>query len=379
MSVNSSFTPALIKAAVDDHYINEDGSIIVDLFGANGTVFLGHGRKSVRTALIEQSEKVWNTGSVTSSPRRRAVAKLIEFIGTPYDCLGLYTTGMEAAEFAIRVARAHTNKPVIAGFEGAMHGKSMATAFLGWDNHNSITMPDVLRLPGIATNTQSVVLAATEKALKRGNISALFVEPFQATGGGYQAGGEFYTALNQLCRQHNALLIFDEILTGCYRTGQRFLFNALEVEPDIVLMGKALGNGFPISAVMAKKAIPCQPAMLPGSTFAGNPLGAAVAAAVLDEFAANPPTDQVANIEKTVMAILGDCDGVQLRGLGALWVIELRGSEMAQQTAECIYRRGVLVGQAGAYLRLLPPVCISQNHLFEACTTIRECVEGIMT
>jgi len=362
--------PVQIASADNDVYINEDGSVVTDMFGANGSVLLGHGEASSRQALIEQCSRVWNTGSVPTAVRRQAETALEGFFSNAYHCLGLYSTGMEAAEFAIRVARTHTRRSGLAGFEGAMHGKSLATAYLGWDNRDDVALPGAIRLPGIASNSESSILAALSSTLSAENISAVFIEPLQATSGGHSASREFYLEAARLCRDWGALLVFDEILTGCHRTGPRFMFEALGIKPDLVLVGKALGNGFPISAVMAQPAIRCDRRMLPGSTFAGNPLAASIAVAVIARLRAQTPDAQVQFIETTVTRALSDSPNATLRGRGALWILELASEEAARTTAQTVYRGGALVGQAGPYLRLLPPLTITRPHLEDACQLI---------
>lgn len=376
-SLDSAGIPKRIASASNDVYINEDGSTLIDMFGANGSVWLGHANARVQRALVAQAAQVWNTGAVPSTVRGVAESALERSSPNGYCCLGFYSTGMEAAEFAIRVARAHIGKPGVAGFEAAMHGKSLATSYLGWDNQDAVVLPNVVRLPGIANHAEATVLNELEKTLAVGTTSAVFVEPMQATSGAHMASATFYAQVQRLCRGARALLVFDEILTGCYRTGPHYLFQHLRVSPDIILVGKPLGNGFPVSAVLAQQTIEVTPRMLPGSTFAGNPLAAAVAVEVLQILSEDPPGARVEAIGRCVSDALASSRSAVLRGMGALWVLELASVATARAAARRIYDRGVLVGQAGPFLRLLPSVSITASHLTQACEVIRGVLDHV--
>jgi acetylornithine/succinyldiaminopimelate/putrescine aminotransferase len=139
-----------------------------------------------------------------------------------------------------------------------------------------------------------------------------------------------------------------------------------------VLVGKALGNGFPVSAVIADRAHAVVDAMLPGSTYAGNPLAAAAVAATLGEMGALDLPAKVAAIERTVRAALEPLAslGVALRGRGALWIVEPPAGVDVEALVVAVYRAGVAVGFAGRYLRVLPPATIEAARLDQACRTL---------
>jgi acetylornithine/succinyldiaminopimelate/putrescine aminotransferase len=168
----------------------------------------------------------------------------------------------------------------------------------------------------------------------------------------------------------------DEILTGFYRTGSVFAFTRLGIVPDVVLIGKALGNGFPVSGVVVDGRYPIVKSMLPGSTFAGNPLAAAVVVATLSLMRDLELPGRVAAIHRTVRGALGGLGalGAPLRGEGALWILELPAEVDAEALVVEICRAGVAVGYTGRQLRLPPAATIEADSLARACRVVRGCV-----
>src|SRR5262249_42617812 len=160
----------------------------------------------------------------------------------------------------------------------------------------------------------------------------------------------------------------DEILTGFHRTGPLFYFADLGFVPDVVLLSKAMGNGFPVSAVVADRTYPVVPAMFPGSTFAANPLAAAAAAATLRQV---PQLDLPARVDRIDAALRAaltplEDDGLAVRGGGAMWVVEMPPEMDGTALHRRILDRGVATGHAGRFLRLLPPATVAEENLHAA-------------
>ena len=218
------------------------------------------------------------------------------------------------------------------------------------------------------------ILTQLRDVLARRSTSAVFVEPIQGCGGGHHASPGFHREVHRLCAENHALLVFDEILTGFYRTGAPFCFSELGFMPDVILLGKALANGFPASGVVVNRDYPIQARMLPGSTFAGNPLAAAAVAATLRQMQGLDLPKKVAHIGQVVTEILSPLveTGIQLRGQGALWVLEAPPGVDFESAVVRIYERGVCVGHAGRLIRLLPPATIERDNLRAACAVVRE-------
>jgi acetylornithine/succinyldiaminopimelate/putrescine aminotransferase len=283
---------------------------------------------------------------------------------------------MEASEFAVRVARATTGRSGFVGFDRSTHGKSLAAASLGWQNAN-VNLPDVLRLPSAPDCSEAEILERLGRALAPRTVAAVFVEPILGSGGGYTLSPDYHRSLSHLCKEHGTLLVFDEILTGFYRTGRPFMFQPLGVVPDIVLIGKAMGNGFPVSGVVVRRGLDVVPSMLPGSTFAGNPLASAVVAATLrhmQSLSLESAVDQVAAVIESELAPVRQA-GIALRGRGAIWVLEFPSEADARSVSARAMAGGVVASSAGRWLRLLPPATIPLASLRQACSVIRQATD----
>lgn len=185
--LSSSTTPAekwramkdriRVAPADNDLLYDEQDNRLIDLFSGNGTVWLGHANPRITAGLSRQLDRIWITGGLDTTIRVEAVAAIGRFIPPTHQVAALFSTGMEASEFALRMARAITGKPGVVGFEKSMHGKSLATAFLGWDNHDSVLLPQFCRLSFVSTQSEPEILEELELTLRRQPISAVFVEP----------------------------------------------------------------------------------------------------------------------------------------------------------------------------------------------------------
>ncbi|MGE3519828.1 MAG: aminotransferase class III-fold pyridoxal phosphate-dependent enzyme [Vicinamibacterales bacterium] len=362
----------IVSHAENDVLHGPDDRRYVDLFSGCGTVFLGHSHPEVTAAVHRQVDRIWNTGTVPTSVRLEAARAVEAYFPLTHQVAAFYSTGMEAVEFALRLVRGATGRERIIGFERCMHGKSAAAAALGWAN-GQLAPPEITRLPYVPQRSESDILAMLADELSQRPTAAVFIEPLQGSGGGHLASTAFFVELSDLCARHGALFVVDEIFTGFHRTGTPFLYTQLGVEPDVVLAGKAMGNGFPVSAVVSRRAYSIGPGMLPGSTYAGNPLAMAAVSATLAAMQRLPLTSMVQRIEEVVrgeLRALVDA-GIPLRGRGALWVMEFPDHRSAADVAMHARREGVIVSLTGAYIRLLPPATISIDRLTDACRIVR--------
>lgn len=365
--------PRIIKGE-NDILITDTGNRCIDMFTAHGSAWLGHSNREIASQIGEQMKQVWITGGLETSAYNQAKSMVDSFFPSTHELVGLYSTGMEAAEFAIRIARVTTKKIGMIGFENSMHGKSLATAYLGWDNRDGVALSDCYRLPFIRTLAEKEIIKHLEYTLAHKPISAVFVEPIQGSGYGNSASRQFYSEVYRLCQENNALLVFDEILTGFYRTGPSFYFAELGFVPDIILIGKAMGNGFPVSGVVVNKKYPIRKEMLPGSTYSGNALASAAVEATLRQIKTADLVGEVFRIEKTIVGYLKRVEdaGIIPRGKGALWILELPSDLDVENIVSNIYREGVLVGYTGHQLRLLPAATIEPQNLEKACSVITD-------
>lgn len=365
-----------IVSADNDLLVDATGHCLIDLFSANGAALLGHAQPAIAAAVKAQLDAVWLTGGLPTPALDAARAAIEAVLPASLACAGLYSTGMEAAEFAMRIARVHTGRGDFIGFGHSMHGKSALTAALGWAD--APASPRVHRLSPWHAVPLEALLQEVDACLSQHPVAAMFFEPVLGSGGGHVAPAALCEALAGLCRRHGSLLVVDEILSGLHRTGPVLAYPAAASDPDIVLLGKALGNGFPVSAVALRPGLALAPAMLPGSTFAGNPLAAAAVVATLEQVRQADLPARVAAIEARVRGLAGDLPGATLRGQGALWMIELPSAERARALVRALYRRGVFANCTAQYLRWMPAATITPTHLARACNVLADAYREVL-
>ncbi|KSV75472.1 hypothetical protein N185_16670 [Sinorhizobium sp. GW3] len=320
--------------------------------------------------------------------------------GAAYKSIFL-TTGAEAVENAIKIARSYTNRPGVISFRGGFHGRTLLGVtltgfaqpykqnfgpFAGEVFHTAY--PDSYR--GVSTENAIAALEevfATEIAPDR--VAAIIIEPVQGDGGFLHAPPEFLKALRATTERHGIVLIADEIQTGFGRTGKMFGFEHAGIQPDLVTVAKSLAGGFPISGVVGKAEIMDAPA--PGGlggTYAGNALACAAALAVLDAFEQDRLLERSQELGKKLHGALcalqskHDDIGV-VRGLGFMQAIEFvtdgvtkrPDPDRAQQVMERTREGGLLVIKCGVHrniVRFLAPIVLSDADLDEALRILEQ-------
>lgn len=270
---------------------------------------LGHGHPAIVAALAAQAGKLINPSpAFYNEPSLKLARGLADH--SCFDRVFFASTGAEANEGAIKLARkwgkVHKGGAFeIITFTGSFHGRTLATMSAsgkpGWD---TLFAPQVPGFPKATLND----LASVE-ALIGPNTVAVMLEPVQGEGGVVPASAEFLQALRRLTLERGLLLIVDEVQTGMGRTGTLFAYEHAGIEPDIMTLGKGIGGGVPLSALLAKEAVCCFEAGDQGGTYNGNPLMAAVGVAVLDTLTAPGFLAEV--------AALGDYLSAKLRELSA--------------------------------------------------------------
>jgi acetylornithine/succinyldiaminopimelate/putrescine aminotransferase len=355
-----------------------DGRTLVDLTMGFGAAFLGHSHPEVTRRLQEQAGRMLACGRLETPAQARVEALLRAWLPSGLRPAGLYSTGMEVAEFALRVAAVQTGRGEFAAFSHGMHGKSAMTAALCWPNA-PVRPGNAHVLPFVAQAAEGEILEALEGLLRTRRLAALLVEPIQGSNAGHEAPAGFYDRAIELCRAHGTLCVFDEILTGLHRTGPRFYVDGLREPPDILLYAKCLGNGFPVSGIALGERVEVAPGALPGSTFSGNPMALAAVEGTLTAMGGLELPARVAAIEATVRAALEPVQGkgVTLRGRGALWFLEFGDRAGMQRALAAIGDAGVLVTGGERFIRLLPAATIEPSLLQEACATIAGACEGL--
>jgi acetylornithine/N-succinyldiaminopimelate aminotransferase len=357
--------------------VTGDGERYLDFGGGVAVNSFGHAHPRLVAALTEQAQKVWHVSNLYRiSEGERLAARLCA--ATFADYVFFCNSGAEAMEGAIKVARkyhaaeGHPERYRIITFEGAFHGRTLATLAAGGQKKY---------LDGFGPVVEGFdqVPFGDLDAVKRAigaETAAILIEPVQGEGGVRVVPHAFLKALRELADRNGLLLVFDEVQTGIGRTGDLYAYQHTGVVPDILGSAKALGGGFPIGAVLATAAAAKgMTAGTHGSTFGGNPLAMAVANAVLDIVLADGFLDRVryhAILFRQRLAELKDRHPTviaDVRGEGLLLGLRIVGPSGA--FADALRAEHVLSVAAGDnVVRLLPPLIIQEAEIATAIERI---------
>jgi acetylornithine/N-succinyldiaminopimelate aminotransferase len=371
------------------HVWDTQGRDYVD-FGAGIAVnALGHQDPDLLEALTAQAHKLWHASNVFyTEPPLRLAEELVLASGFA-ERVFLCNSGAEANEAAIKLVRkwaASKGRPpeqrTIITFKGSFHGRTLATVTAtAQPKYQAGYEP----LPAGFRYLDFNDVATLELAFAAGDIAAVMLEPVQGEGGVLPAAPGFLKRVRELCDQHDALLMLDEIQCGMGRTGTLFAHTQDEVRPDIVTLAKALGCGFPIGAMLAgPKVAEVMQYGAHGTTFGGNPMAAAVARVALrklgsPELLANVGRQSAALREALIRlgAEFGLFTDVRGRGLmlGAVLADAYKGR--AGEVLDIAASHGLLLLQAGPdVLRLVPPLNITDEELAEGLARLRAALQA---
>lgn len=360
-------TPVEGKGAL---LIDENGKRYLDFVAGIAVCNLGHCHPKVTEAVEKQLKKLWHVSNLFQIEGQEKVAKLLteHSVG---DYVFFCNSGAEANEAAIKLARKATGKHHIVTLKQSFHGRTFATmTATGQEKVHSGFGPLLQGFTYVELND----VAALETAVDD-ETAAIMVEVIQGEGGVRFMDDAFAQAIKAQCEQHGCLLIVDEIQTGIGRTGTAFAYEQYGLSPDIITVAKGLGNGFPVGAIIGKKAL--KDAFSPGShgsTFGGNLLAMAAAEAVLKEvFNQDFLNDVKAKGEaflKTLQKHLQRVSIVEeVRGRGLMIGIECK-IEVAPIVTAC-REAGLLVLQAGPrVVRILPPLTVTEEQLEKGATIL---------
>ena len=374
---------AFVKGA-GTRLFTEDGEEYLDFTSGIAVCNLGHANSELKEVLETQAKLLWHTSNLYyTAPQAKLAKKLVELSFA--EKVFFANSGAEAVEAALKLARrfAYENfgkdKNCFIALENSFHGRTFgALSVTGqpkyWEGFEPL-VPGVIFVP-----------PNDKKALKKvfnEKVCAIIIEPIQGEGGVYPLDKEFIELAKELCEKFNALLIFDEIQTGIGRTGKLFAYEHFEIEPDIMCLAKALANGLPLSAMLAKEKV--MSSLKPGthaSTFGGNPLACAVALKVL-EIISNPSFLKEVSLKGKVLRekiekLNKEKPGIikEVRGIGLLIGIEFNIS--ANEIYNKFLEKKILVTQPKPnIIRLSPPLIINYREIDFFVETFKEIIYSI--
>ncbi|PVE23909.1 acetylornithine transaminase [Microvirga sp. KLBC 81] len=350
-----------------------DGQRYLD-FGAGIAVnALGHAHPHLVAALTEQASKIWHTSNLYQIPEgERLAQRLVE--NTFADVVFFTNSGAEANEAAVKMARryhyvsGHPERFHIITFEGAFHGRTLATIAAGGQaKYLEGFGPKVEGFDQVPFNDLEALKAAIGP-----QTAALMIEPIQGESGVRPVDAAFMKELRALCDRHGLLLIFDEVQTGVGRTGKLFAYELTGVKPDIMSVAKGIGGGFPMGACLATaEAAKGMTVGTHGTTFGGNPLAMAVGNAVLDvvlEPGFLQEVERKGLLLKQRLAELKDRHPAiiaEVRGQGLIMGIRTIVPN-TDFIAAARAQKLILVAAGDNVVRLLPPLIISDADITEA-------------
>ena len=405
----ASATPLFADSAGNAQIRDVDGRSYIDFASGIGVVATGHRHPRVMEAVQAQLARLTHTAFqvmayepyIALAERLNAIAP---FTGAAKSVF--FTTGAEAVENAVKIARIATKRSAVIAFSGAFHGRTMLTGSLTgkivpYKQGGGASAPDIFRLPfpvdhrGIRVeDTMSALHALFYGDVEPARVAAIIVEPVQGEGGFHVAPAGLLQALRELCDRHGILLIADEIQSGFGRTGRMFAIEHSRVEPDLVTVAKSLAGGFPLSGVIGRAAIvdAVEPGGL-GGTYGGSPIGCAAALAVLDVIREETLLARANGIGAVIRARIGELMRARtgtpianLRGLGAMLAfdvvkahggVEPDGLE-AKRIAARALEQGLIVltcGTFGETLRILVPLTIPDRELRDGLEILCKAIE----
>lgn len=387
-----------------------EGKRYLDFGTGIAVVNTGHGHPKVSAAVKDQIDRFSHT-CVMVNPYESAVALAEELTAiAPGDSEKkaiFVTTGAEAVENCVKIARAYTKRRGVIAFHGGFHGrtnlamgltgkitpyKNMFGPFPGEIYH----APFPIEYHGVTVQDSLKALDMLFKVdIDPSDVAAIIIEPVQGEGGFYPAPPEFMKALRELCDDQGIVLIADEIQTGFGRTGKMFCTEYAGIEPDLMTMAKGIAGGYPIAAVVGKSDIMDAP--LPGGlggTYGGSPIGCAAALAVLDVIKEEGLVERANKIGEIFAERLhalkrrfGDVIG-DIRYTGAMIAMEFvknsdaeqANPELTKQLVSRALEKGVVLlscGIRGNVIRFLPALTISDEHILEGLTMVEEALADL--
>ena len=393
----ASATTVFADQADNANLTDVEGRRYIDFVSGIGVVATGHRHPKVMAAVERQMKRFTHTAFQVSM--YESYVELAEKLNALAPFKGpaksvFFTTGAEAIENAVKIARVATGRQAVIAFSHAFHGRTLLTSTLTgkiqpYKQRSGAPAPEIYRLPFPAAHA-GVTVQDLKNALDElflsdvepTRVAAIIIESVQGEGGFNPVSREVFELLRAVCDQHGILLIADEIQSGLGRTGRMFAIEHSGVEPDLVAVAKALAGGFPLAGVMGRAAImdAVDPGGL-GGTYGGSPLGCVAALAVLDVIREDHLLERATLIGKRIRAaiepLMASSTGTpvaNLRGVGAMVgfdVVKTRGGNepdgpMVKKILATAVKKGLLCiscGVHGETIRLLVPLTISDEDL----------------
>ncbi len=339
-----------------------DGRRVLDLYGGHAVAALGYGHPRWLAALTNQAKALaFQSNAVPLDVRKRAATRLAKFCGLGLDTVFFINSGAEANENALKLALKITGRREVVAVEGSFHGRTAAAGAVTWGAQKKWygfpqTPFDVKFIP--RNDDAAAAAAITEKT------GAVIVEPVQGVAGALDLPKGLLETLRKRCNETGTVLIFDEVQCGVGRTGHPFAANFYGVTPDMITTAKALGAGFPVSALLMSNAMAAHLHVDDlGTTFGGGPMACAMVEAVVDIIETENLLENVRlrSAEIRERCIVGPVTAVQ----GAGFLLGLRTTRPAKDVQAALLKQDILTGTSGDphVVRILAPYVLQSEHV----------------
>lgn len=376
--------PISIERGEGVYVWDEDNRKYLDFTAGWGVTSIGHANPAITQALVEQGSKIIqnpNSGLTYSPARARLLALLQTILPKNLTRVFFSNSGAEANDAVIKMARKVTQRKNIVSTNQSFHGRTISTASAtGQAQHRAKFNP-------LMPNYQFVPFGdaeALEKILDA-QVAAVILEPIQGEGGVNVPAPSYLEKVSQLCKANGSLLIMDEIQTGFCRTGSMFAIDGLAMEADFLTMAKGFAGGFPMGAFAVSEKVAAQFEVGDhGGTYCGNPLGCAVAHAVVHYLIEN---DIAAHVRTMSELVVGRIQHWQqtfphmvqgFRGRGLLLFVELKDTETASCLVNACQDEGLLVRQTqGNGFRIFPALNIQSHEMEEGLALLEKVLQGM--
>jgi acetylornithine/succinyldiaminopimelate/putrescine aminotransferase len=377
-----------IERAEGIYFFTADRKRYIDFISGIGVANIGHQHPQVLAAIRRQLERhlhVMVYGEYVQEAQVEYARRLVELSPIEDGVVFFCNSGTEAIEGALKTARKFTGRKKYIAFEGGYHGDSYGAL--------SAMSSEIYRAPFLPLLAEFEFLPFNDlETLSRldAQVAAVLVEPVQGEGGVRIPSPEFLPALRKRCNEIDALLIFDEVMTGFGRTGKLFASEYwIEAKPDIICLAKALGGGLPLGAFIGRrnimKTLSENPPLAHVTTFGGHPLSCAAGLAALEILLQENLIERGAQLGRFFLNELRRLAKEQpvireVRGLGCFFAVEFHTPEAAKKVVQSCKARGLIIGWTlhhSAIIRAAPPLCMTDEQAQEAWQIIQRALEEI--
>jgi acetylornithine aminotransferase len=343
-------------------YVYDDKNTkYLDFYGGHAVISIGHAHDYYVQKLQEQLHQLsFYSNSVYIEIQQQLADKLGKLSGYDDYQLFLCNSGAEAVENALKVASFHNNRKKIIAFKGAFHGRTSG----------AVAITDNPKIKPPVNDDSHVIFLDFNDAISLSNtfadneICAVIIEPIQGVNGIYEPNTDFLRLIQQLCNEHNALFIADEIQCGYGRSGKFFAHQYADVKPDVITMAKGMGNGFPIAGILIHPKIAAKYGML-GTTFGGAPLACAAGLAVLEVIEQENLIDNTIEVGNNLIEQCKQLPKLkEVRGKGLMIGVEF-DFPIKELRDKLVYEHHIFVGNSNNAntLRLLPSLAITKGEV----------------